>query len=82
MTGRTTITWTELAHRCDDGIDVTLMWAHHGDAHHIRVCVSDRPKGAFLVLEPHPHFALDAFYHPYVYRRFSTIDYEDDRLAA
>jgi hypothetical protein len=38
---------TELAHRCSDGIDVTLMWAH-GDAHH----------------------------------GFSTLEYEDGRLAA
>ena len=43
---------------------------------------SDRREGAYFVLEPDPHLALDVFYHPYVYRRFSTLDYEDDRLAA
>jgi hypothetical protein len=77
-----TSTWTELAHRCSDGVDVTLMWAHHGDAHHVRVCVCDRREGAFFELEPDPHLALDVFYHPYVYRGFSTLEYEDDRLAA
>jgi hypothetical protein len=58
-------TWTELAHRCGDGIDVTLMWAHDRGGHHVRVCVCDRREGAYFQLEPDPQLALDVFYHPY-----------------
>ncbi len=81
MTTCATDTQTELAHRCNDGIDVTLIWVHHGDAHRLRVCVCDRREGAYFEIEPEPYLALDVFYHPYVYRDFSR-DYEDRRLAA
>jgi hypothetical protein len=82
MTGSVSTSWTELAHRCSDGIDVTLMWRRHRDAHGVRVCVCDRREGAYFELEPDPQLALDAFYHPYSYSDFSTLDYEDHRLAA
>ena len=82
MTGSANSTWTELAHRRGDGIDVTLLWAHRGHANHVRVCICDRRAGAYFELEPDPHLALDAFYHPYSYRDLSTLDYEDYRLAA
>jgi hypothetical protein len=29
-----------------------------------------------------PQLALDVYYHPFAYRGFSTLDYEDSRLAA
>ena len=38
-------------HPWSDRVDVTLMWAHHGDAHHVRVCVCDRREGAYFELE-------------------------------
>ena len=82
MIGTATSRWTELAHRCSDGIDVTLLWLRHGDAHRVRVCVCDQREGAYFELEPDPQLALDVFHHPYVYRDSSTVDYEDNRLAA
>jgi hypothetical protein len=29
-----------------------------------------------------PYLALDVYYHPFAYRDFSTVDYDDSRLAA
>jgi hypothetical protein len=74
--------WTELAHRCGDGVDVTLIWLRQGDADRVRVCVCDRREGAYFELEPAPRLALDVFYHPFSYRGSSTLDYADSRLAA
>jgi hypothetical protein len=72
----------ELAHRSGDGVDVTLVWVHDGNAHCIRVCVCDRREGAYFEIDAEPYLALDVFYHPYFYRDFSSLDYEDLRLAA
>ena len=74
--------WTELAHRCNDGIDVTLMWRRQRQAHRVRVCVCDARDGAYFEVEPDPRLALDVFYHPYAYRGLSALDYADKRLAA
>lgn len=82
MTGNAISTWTELARRANDAIDVTLMWVRHDDVHGIRVCVCDQREGAYFEIEAEPYLALDVFYHPYFYRDFSTLDYEDSGLAA
>jgi hypothetical protein len=70
----------ELAHRANDGIDVTLFW--HPDTDELTVCVSDQRRGAYFEIEPEANRALDAFYHPYSYASLSCVHYEDDRLAA
>jgi hypothetical protein len=70
----------ELAHRSNDGIDVTLFW--HPDTDELTVCVCDQRRGAYFEIEPEKNDALDAFYHPYSYPSFSAVHYEDDRLAA
>jgi hypothetical protein len=70
----------ELAHRSNDGIDVTLFW--HPDTDALTVCVCDQRRGAYFEIEPEAKDALDDFYHPYAYASFSCIHYEDDRLAA
>jgi hypothetical protein len=70
----------ELAHRSNDGIDVTLFW--HPDTDELTVCVCDQPRGAYFEIEPEANDALDAFYHPYSYASLSCVHYEDDRLAA
>ena len=70
----------ELAHRSNDGIDVTLFW--HPDTDELTVCVSDQRQGAYFEIEPEANNALDAFYHPYSYASLSSVYYEDDRLAA
>ena len=70
----------ELAHRSDDGIDVTLFWHPHTDE--LTVCVCDQRRGAYFEFEPARNLALDAFYHPYSYAPLSSVHYEDTRLAA
>jgi hypothetical protein len=70
----------ELAHRTNDGIDVTLYW--HPDTDQLSVCVSDQRRGANFEIEPEPPNALDAFYHPYAYATLNPVHYADDRLAA
>jgi hypothetical protein len=70
----------ELAHRSNDGIDVTLYW--YPDTDGLSVCVSDQRRGAYFEITPEANDALDAFYHPYSYASLSCVDFEDDRLAA
>jgi hypothetical protein len=75
---------TELAHRSCDGLEVTLLWAPATNGHDDRVvvCVCDRRQGAYFEIQPQLCLALDAYYHPYAYRDLSTVDCEDNRLAA
>jgi hypothetical protein len=70
----------ELAHRSNDGIDVTLFW--HSDTDELTVCVCDQRRGAYFEIQPGANDALDAFDHPYAYASLSCVHYEDDRLAA
>jgi hypothetical protein len=70
----------ELAYRCGDGLEVTLFWRATDDE--LTVCVSDHRRGAYFVVTPEPHLALDVFYHPYSYAAASDVYYEDQRLAA
>jgi hypothetical protein len=70
----------ELAHRSNDGLDVTLFW--FPDTDELTVCVCDQRRGAYFEIEPDPNVALDAFYHPYSYASLSCVHYEDRRLAA
>ena len=82
MTGLPTTSRTELAHRSSAGIDVTLMWVRSAGDDEALVCVCDQREGAYFEIPTKPHLALDVYYHPFVYRHLSTIDYEDSRLAA
>ena len=74
--------WTELAHRSSAGIDVTLTWRRRAGADEVVVCVCDRRDGAYFEMPVAPHLALEVYYHPFAYRDYSTLDYEDSRLAA
>jgi hypothetical protein len=71
----------ELAHRASAGIDVTLVWLQ-GGCDRALVCVCDQAEGAYFEIPAEPQLALDVYYHPYFYRDFSTVDYQDTRLAA
>jgi len=82
MTELSTHTWKELAHRSSDGMDVTLVWVPGDDEDKAVVCVCDRRAGAYFEIPAEPCLALDVYYHPFAYRDFSTVDYEDSRLAA
>lgn len=73
---------TELAHRSSDGMDVTLLWAQDDGEDKIVVCVCDRREGAYFEIPADLHLALAVYYHPFAYRDFSTVDYEDSRFAA
>jgi hypothetical protein len=70
----------ELAYRYSDGLEVTLFW--HQVTEGLTVCVCDQRRGSYFEIRPEPHQALDVFYHPYGYASFSTVRYEDERLAA
>jgi hypothetical protein len=72
----------ELAHRSSDGIDVTLVRVADGRYGEERdvVCVLDRRDGAYFEIPAEPYLALDVYYHPFVYRDFSTVNYEHSAL--
>jgi hypothetical protein len=70
----------ELAHRVNDGLEVTLFWQPGTDE--LLVCVCDQRRGAYFEVRPRRHLALDVFYHPYSYTSLSDVHYEDERLAA
>jgi hypothetical protein len=70
----------ELAHRSNDGLDVTLFW--HPATDELTICVCDTRRGAYFEFEAEAAHALDAFYHPYAHASLSSLHYEDGRLAA
>ena len=70
----------ELAHRANDGLEVTLLW--HPATDELVVCVCDQRYGAYFEVRPEASRALDVFYHPYSYACFSDVRSEDERLAA
>jgi hypothetical protein len=70
----------ELAHRSNDGLDVTLLWQPADDE--LTLCVCDERLGAYFEIHPAPFVALDAFHHPHAYADFASVYYEDERLAA
>jgi hypothetical protein len=82
MTEMSTHTPAELAHRSSQGLDVTLIWVHDGGEDNAVVCVCDTREGAYFEIPTEPYLALDVYYHPFAYRDFSTVEYDDNRLAA
>jgi hypothetical protein len=75
----------ELARRSFDGLDVTLLWTpkrREDGADELVVCVCDTRAGAYFEIPTDPHRALDVYYHPFAHTDFSTVGYQNDRLAA
>jgi hypothetical protein len=70
----------ELAHRTNNGLEVTLFWRPGTDE--LKVCVCDHTAGAYFEIRPEPDQALVVFYHPYAYMAHRDVHYEDERLAA
>jgi hypothetical protein len=70
----------ELAHRSNDGLEVTLLW--HPARDELTVCGSDHRTGACFEIRPERDLALEVYYHPYCYVTRSDISYEDHPLAA
>jgi len=56
---------TELAHRTNDGVDVSLYWDR--GAEDLLVFVEDQRTGDRFSLSASRDRALDVFYHPYAY---------------
>jgi hypothetical protein len=71
---------TELAHRENDGVEVTLLWNERD--HTLTVSVLDARTGEFFELDAPRESALDVFYHPYWYAARCGVLYTDALLAA
>ena len=69
----------ELAHREAGGLEVTLFWRPLRDE--LVVCACDQRYGAYFEIPAEPYLAFDIYYHPFFYRDFSSVDYEDARQA-
>ena len=81
MNAHSTSTWTELASRSSDGLDVRLVWANRDGRDEVVVRVTDFRDGDYLEIPAEPARALDVYYHPFAYRDASTVD-EHSRRAA
>ena len=55
----------ELAHRSNDGVEVTLFWSK--PSNRVTIAVLDSHSGEILEFEVDGVAALDAFNHPYAY---------------
>jgi hypothetical protein len=69
--GTTTTTWVELADRAGDGLDVRLYW-NRADGR-VKVTVRRTATDQIGELDVAPADALDAFHHPFAYRRATTV---------
>ena len=65
----------ELAHRSNNGVDVTLSW--HAQTDELLVCVYDEGRDVYFEIQPERDSGLDVYYHPYAH-----IGHGADRLAA
>jgi hypothetical protein len=72
-------TFRELAHRRNDGIDVTMFWDASTDR--VTVVVDDRKGGeAFEILVAPGERAMDVFTHPFAYKGTRPVQ-ESPKLA-
>jgi hypothetical protein len=58
-------TWTELAERANDGLEVTLLWSRSSGR--VKVAVSDSKLGDRFELHVARADAVAAFHHPFAY---------------
>jgi hypothetical protein len=56
----------ELAERCDDGVEVVLLWDPATEGR-VWVDVLSRASGEGFVIDAGSEIALDVFYHPFAY---------------
>ena len=68
-----TTTWTELASRSGDGLDVRLAWANRDGRDEVVVRVTDFREGDYFEIPAEPERALDVYYHPFVYLEDRTV---------
>jgi len=62
----------ELAHRENDGIEVSLLWNRHDNRLSVFLC--DTRRNELLELAVSPAEALDVFHHPYAFAAFRGIE--------
>lgn len=63
----------ELDRRCNDGVDVRMLWSERDDQ--VLVTVADGKTGAcFLIEVLEGERALDVFHHPYAYAAWHGVD--------
>jgi hypothetical protein len=65
MTATTPTQRRELAHRTNDGIEVSLFWTKSSDR--ITIAIVDTRSDESLDFEVDGRLALNAFNHPYAY---------------
>jgi hypothetical protein len=65
MTATASTERRELAHRTNDGIEVTLYWSQATNA--VTIAVLDSHSDAGMEFDVDANAALDAFRHPYAY---------------
>jgi len=68
-----THTRTELAHRANGGVEVTLFWLQGDGGDKAVVCVRDRCEGVCFEIRTNASLALEVYYHPFAYRDLSTV---------
>jgi hypothetical protein len=76
----TTFKRRELAHRVNNGIEVSLYWDKVGDT--LTLEVYDAKLDEYFELEVPRARALDAFHHPYAYLAAAETRELDELLAA
>jgi hypothetical protein len=72
--------YRELAHRVNDGLEVSLFWQKLTDE--LTVTVSDAGSGAYFKLAAAPDQALDVFNHPYAHAAFRGLPCAEESLAS
>ena len=73
MNAESTSTWTELASRSSDGLEVRLVWANRDSGDEVVVRVTDLREGDAFEIPAEPARALDVYHHPFAYRGVSTV---------
>jgi hypothetical protein len=63
--------WVELADRQGDGLDVRLLW-NRSDGR-VKVTVTRLVANRVAELQVAPEDALEAFHHPFAYRRSAPV---------
>jgi hypothetical protein len=82
MDAQLTSTWTELASRSGDGLDVRLVWAKRDGRDEVVVRVTDVRQGDYFEIPAEPERALDVYYHPFAYGDVGTVGDRGRRRAA
>ena len=70
----------ELAHRRQDGLEVTLLW--NARSNDVSIGLVDEGAGTAFAFYVDPASALDAFYHPFAYAAVLGADLQLDPALA